>query len=363
MPRLASLSAQIARLSQYNSQAVSPANPYGLAADGHQSNFPLALADLAAVADAVATEAGIIDVAGETPLLFPWRNVLVDAGFGLAGRGLGPFGGYARMACNWYAGPYATTLVTDVTKMAQGAVRGAQVVVGPNQAGFLPLVIHRLENLVELAATPLMLSVWVHASAASTIELWYEQNFGAGGSASVYNAATYSVPAGLSRISLAWTPPSTAAKVIGTNPYLLVQVARSAQAVGATYVFSAMQMERGGLTPFEARPLGVEREIAGRYFWSSYAPGVAPGAITTDGQLMAQASAAGLMFDCRTGFMRAAPTVTTHRPDAAGNGTGGGASSLVVTVVRADRGGVTITGAAPVAGTIYALHVVASAEL
>jgi hypothetical protein len=50
---LSDVSTQLYRLSQFNSGPIGVVNPFGLGADGHQTNFPQACADVAAVANEV----------------------------------------------------------------------------------------------------------------------------------------------------------------------------------------------------------------------------------------------------------------------------------------------------------------------
>jgi hypothetical protein len=57
---MSDVAAQVERLGQYNSGPIGPANPLGLAADGHQTNFPAALADLSDVAQEIGLTAEAI---------------------------------------------------------------------------------------------------------------------------------------------------------------------------------------------------------------------------------------------------------------------------------------------------------------
>lgn len=197
-----------------------------------------------------------------------------------------------------------------------------------------PSLIQRVENLERFSAVPLAISFSARASSAISAAARAFQVPGAGGSADVQiGVEPFTLSTSWQRFTFAWTTPSLVGITLGTNPHVRVSITLP---VGSTFTFELadVQLEFAEqATTFDRRPLPIELLLASRYYQKSYPLAVAPG---TDGGVPAQ-ERAGAGYGIRANVvgtqravqvaarlfprMRAAPTVTWHKP---GNGTTAG---------------------------------------
>jgi hypothetical protein len=368
---LDAVAVQLARLGLYNSGPVGPTNPYGLAADGHQSNFPQACSDLAAVASAIAPWMAAVDANGQ--LLPPggaFRNVILNGCADVAQRGNGPF---ATAVAKTFDGE-TTALGTTTSRVQFGgdvtdcpwAVTGTWPLLAAPQW----IRIHEIEHAFTLDAGPVVYSTWVRSAAAATLWVIVEQNFGAGGSTAVqaYARAGAAIPTGPTwqRVSFTFDLPSTLGKTFGAGHRLRVYVGPGASAPAGQMWLAGAQLERGETaSPLERRPPWLETLFARRYLQSTYPDGVAPGTLNAGGALGALSNASGAFFEWRFPTpMRVAPTVQTFRPDGAGSGTTASPGSAAVSLVRSTPDVVSLLATTgTTAGNVCSVHVLADASL
>lgn len=141
------------------------------------------------------------------------------------------------------------------------------------------IVIHaaRIENVDSLLGT-ITASVWLAANAGQKVACNFAQVFGTGGSTAVRGAAQVIVPSNvLTKYAFTFALPSIVGKTIGTNSFLEIGLYLSAgsniaEAGGigiqaGNFSIAQIQLEPGGVvTPFEARPPGLELSLCQRYY-------------------------------------------------------------------------------------------------
>ena len=94
----------------------------------------------------------------------------------------------------------------------------------------------------------------------------------------------------------------------------------NAMAGGSSVKFAGVQLEPGPVaTPFEHRPIGLEKQLCSRYFQTSYQHGTAPGTANRRVGCLAYRHSLNSTFACFPGQfreeMRAIPTLTIYNPD------------------------------------------------
>jgi hypothetical protein len=191
----------------------------------------------------------------------------------------------------------------------------------------------RIEDVKTLAGQTATLSLWMKSSSAQTVRLRLHQNFGSGGSTTVYSSTTdCSVTTSWTKFTATITPASISGKTIGTSNYLSVDIG----SLGATAVASStvdiaqVQLEKGSVaTPYEHRSFPDELRRCQRYYERTYPYGTATGSGSSSSAAYAGALFAGLngTGGQTTGWIhaqfrdqvekRATPTTTMY--DTAGN--------------------------------------------
>ena len=149
-----------------------------------------------------------------------------------------------------------------------------------------------------------------------------------------------------------------ATSVVGTN--------------GATFYITGVQLEKGSTaTSFDYRPYGTELALCQRYYQHSFTQGVAPASNTATYQhslcmSVAQVAANANICSCQFAVvMRAAPTLVTYNPYAAGSGwTNSGSGNYTFAVVGTGAYGFSATSSQTMSiGNTCAIQWTASAEL
>lgn len=363
--------AEVSRLNQYNSQAVSAANPFGMGADGHQTNFPRACADLSKVTTELAGAANALLAQSQLTVLAPaWRNRCVNGALDVLARGLGVIAaGGNSIAASWRSGTYAVTIARSAPGTLPDGLRTSLSAPVPAALASNQLVVsHRLEDVFGVLGT-ITASIYIKAPVGMVLGLFAVQDFGAGASAGPVSAQLGANIVGTGawvRVSRTGSAFNYPAVVLGTGSFLGLNVMAMAGGGAGTVEVAGFQLEAGTVaTPYETRPLSVERQLCARYLASTYSDLTTPGAISAAGALGEVASSARLHYEWRLPTtMRVNPTVVTYQPDAVGAGTSANPASLAVAVIRADALAITLgVAAGAVTGNLYTVHCVASAEL
>lgn len=126
-----------------------------------------------------------------------------------------------------------------------------------------------IEDVRTFAGQTVTLSFWAKADSARTSLVFLAQQFGTGGSSTVYSATpaiTYSTS--WQRFTYTFTLPSIAGKTIGTGSSLAIGI-RSTATTGSVLDIWGVQLEAGSVaTPFQTASgsIGGELALCQRYF-------------------------------------------------------------------------------------------------
>ena len=130
-------------------------------------------------------------------------------------------------------------------------------------------IAQRVEDVRVFAGQTMTVSMWLKASTNTSVSINYEQNFGSGGSASVYGSgATWSVTTSWQRFTATFSVASISGKTIGTNSYLRIYHSFT-PASSQTLDTWGVQLEAGSTaTPFQTATGTKQGELAAcqRYY-------------------------------------------------------------------------------------------------
>ena len=330
--------------------------------------------------DTVASLETSVDTINATQ--FSFRNKLINGNFDIWQRG--PSGAYMvpiYVADRWKSTHVAGTLAG--TSAERQTFSPGQTDVPGNPKYFLRRQrtsgtsvtvdeLHQaIESITTLAGKTVTLSFYTKADAARTLDVGFQQYFGAGGTPSAPVSVTrqaVSVTTAWQKFTLTFAIPSIAGKTFGTTDdgALVLQFAFP---LGSNYTIdiAQVQLEEGNVaTPFEQRPLGLELSLCQRYYENSFYPVTA---ISTNGYVVgswnrAGGASVGIRFAVTK---RAAPTVTIYSPTtgAAGKVRDDSAATDVAVAGMYGTGvtGVLVVSGASTVGNVCLLHYTADAEL
>lgn len=215
------------------------------------------------------------------------RNALINGNFDVWQRGtsISVSGTTTYTADRWncfFNGTGATRTVsrqsftlgqTDVPNEPRFFLRWDQTVAGSGST--FNALEQRIESVRTFAGQTVTFSFWAKAAVSTTLaNVRIFQRFGSGGSPSVQEqinlAASVVVGTSWARYSYTATLPSIAGKTLGSddNDYLTVSIGMPLNATFTVDIAQA-QLERGGIaTPFERRPIGLERDLCYRYYYA-----------------------------------------------------------------------------------------------
>jgi hypothetical protein len=127
----------------------------------------------------------------------------------------------------------------------------------------------RIEDVRTFAGQNVTFSFWIKGSGSQVITTRIDQNFGAGGSASVNSSQVdTTVTANWTRITRTISLPSISGKTIGSNSYLGIRIDDNSPEVGTIDVWG-VQLEAGSTaTAFQTATGSIQGELAvcQRYF-------------------------------------------------------------------------------------------------
>lgn len=141
----------------------------------------------------------------------------------------------------------------------------------------------RIENVQTFANQTVVVSFWAKANAAISLGTVFGQNFGSGGSSSVYTVGpSFTLSTSWARYTGYITLPSISGKTVGTGSYLELDLTWPQNSTFTLDVWG-VQLEAGSVaTPFTTASGTFQGELAAaqRYFAKSYDVTIAPGATT-----------------------------------------------------------------------------------
>jgi hypothetical protein len=148
-------------------------------------------------------------------------------------------------------------------------------------------IIQNVEDVRTFAGQTVTFSFYAKASTSKTLECVIGQEFGSGGSGTVYTSVTLSsstVGTNWARFTGTVTLPSITGKTIGTSSFLSCYVRVTNPATGLTWDLANVQLEAGSVaTSFQTATGTIQGELAAcqRYYWrSNYATAVAYGSFS-----------------------------------------------------------------------------------
>ena len=179
-----------------------------------------------------------------------------------------------------------------------------------------------IEDVRTFAGQPVTVSFWAKADASRTVNVDLSQNFGSGGSGTVYvslSAASAAVTTSWQRFTFTGTVASIAGKTIGTGSALVFGYYPPAATVCTVDIWG-VQIEYGSVaTAFQTATGTIQGELAAcqRYYQKSYSQGVTVPTNATAAGLVAVASINLANSDllCKVTLpvvMRTAPTVVIY---------------------------------------------------
>ena len=134
----------------------------------------------------------------------------------------------------------------------------------------------RIEDVRTFAGQTVTLSFWAKASATCTIEPYYIQSFGSGGSGAVSAAfGTSTLTTSWVRYTYTVASPSVSGKTIGTSSYLNILTARITSATNVDVDTWGVQIEAGSVaTAFQTATGTIQGELAAcqRYYYRATIP-------------------------------------------------------------------------------------------
>jgi hypothetical protein len=137
-------------------------------------------------------------------------------------------------------------------------------------------ITQRIEDVRSYAGQTVTISFWAKADSARTLSLFFDQNFGSGGSAQVDFAVTTiaSLTTSWARYTYTVAVPSISGKTIGTSSYLDLTLYLASPTGSITLDFWGIQLEAGSnATAFQTATGTIQGELAAcqRYYWRNSA--------------------------------------------------------------------------------------------
>ena len=229
------------------------------------------------------------------------KNKIINGDFGIWQRGTSfTTSGYS--ADRWYWDSDGTTKTAAQQTFTPGTApvagyEGTYFIRGTKVAGTYGLFYQAVEDVRTFAGQSVTLSFYAKASTSVTVDSFYSQNFGSGGSANV--SATVGSPAlttSWQRFSYTFTMPSVSGKTIGTSSFVSIQPIRYVNAGNFTIDLWGVQLEAGSVaTAFQTATGNPASELAAcqRYYYrntatqvySAFFSGTAPTTTQVQGAL------------------------------------------------------------------------------
>jgi len=227
---------------------------------------------------------GTVNLVGQTTNLFAGKNKIINGDFGVWQRGTSFSMSSTLYTADRWVDVAATAFPTG-TVSRQTFTPGAAPLSPYESSFFARLNItatngctnldynQKIEDVRTFAGQTVTVSFWAKADAASTMGVYFEQNFGSGGSASVFSSLnTISLTTAWVRYSTTFTLGSLTGKTIGTSNFLMLGLRMPTSAgvvrVG-TYDYWGVQVEAGSTaTAFQTATGTIQGELAAcmRYF-------------------------------------------------------------------------------------------------
>jgi hypothetical protein len=204
------------------------------------------------------------------------KNKIINGDFGIWQRGTsfnttGLFFGPDRFKTFSYSGS-SSTISRQAFTPGAAPVAGyeAQFFCRISSTNTQNILLQNIEDVRTFANQTITVSFWAKSASATTVSVGAEQNFGSGGSASVFpSLGSNSVTTSWARYSVTATIPSVTGKTIGTSSYL--QINLTSPLLNNNLDIWGVQLERGSkATPFQTASGGspqAELAMCQRYYF------------------------------------------------------------------------------------------------
>jgi hypothetical protein len=206
------------------------------------------------------------------------KNKIINGNFSIWQRGTSSTSTGYSTADRWSCGTDATATFSQQTFTPGAApVAGYEgqyfMRLAKNSGGSYVDLRQFIEDVRTLAGQTVTLSFWAKCgSGTESLEPYYSQDFGSGGSGGVSNSVTaQTITTSWARYSFTFTLPSVSGKTIGANSFLLIYAVRSiSSSTARTIDVWGVQLETGSVaTPFTPAGGGsqqAELALCQRYF-------------------------------------------------------------------------------------------------
>jgi hypothetical protein len=209
------------------------------------------------------------------------KNKIINGDFGIWQRGTSFTAAEGYTADRWVGGSNAT-----ITFSQQSFTPGTAPVAGyegsffirqaKSAGGTFTDIRQRIEDVRTFAGQTVTLSFWAKvATGTASIEPYYVQNFGSGGSGSVASTVTaQTINTSWARYSFTFTLPSISGKSIGTSNFLEIYATRCVTSSAVTIDTWGVQLEAGSVaTAFQTATGTIQGELAAcqRYYFRNTA--------------------------------------------------------------------------------------------
>ena len=132
-------------------------------------------------------------------------------------------------------------------------------------------MLQKIENVETLANQAVTVSFWAKASATTSLDVYFQQYFGTGGSATVTSTVeAVTLTTSWQRFTKTITLASIAGKTIGADNYLSVELRETTASTNVSFDFFGVQVEAGSVaTAFQTATGTIQGELAAcqRYYW------------------------------------------------------------------------------------------------
>lgn len=189
----------------------------------------------------------------------------------------------------------------------------------------------RLEDVRVLGGKTVTITAYIRHSTQTTLpEIFVAQDFGSGGSATVFTTVetNVSISSAFSKVQFTVDIPSVSSKVINANSFTAIAFRIPLNVVG-TFDIAHVSVIEGDVTeefdPYPHIPEPIELLLCERFYEKSYGIGVNAGSVTSRGASYHRASgsytSAPIMHERFRVPKRTIPSITLYSPNNGGTGT------------------------------------------
>jgi len=134
-------------------------------------------------------------------------------------------------------------------------------------------MLQKIENVETLANQAVTVSFWAKASATTSLDVYFQQYFGTGGSATVTSTVeAVTLTTSWQRFTKTITLASIAGKTIGADNYLSVELRETTASTNVSFDFFGVQVEAGSVaSAFQTATGTIQGELAAcqRYYYQN----------------------------------------------------------------------------------------------